>query len=96
LIAQVASSSLGRSSHRLYPVVYLLHGYSDNDTGWLQFGEANRIADQGIADGAIPPMILVMPDGGVSFYINNFDGSVRSLATIRPNTAISAASCMAP
>jgi S-formylglutathione hydrolase FrmB len=65
------------SSHRFYPVVYLLHGYSDNDTGWLQFGEANRIADEGIASGAIPPMILVMPDGGVSFYINNFDGSVR-------------------
>jgi S-formylglutathione hydrolase FrmB len=35
------------SSHRLYPVVYLLHGYSDNDTGWLQSGEANRIADEG-------------------------------------------------
>jgi S-formylglutathione hydrolase FrmB len=65
------------TSHRLYPVVYLLHGYSDNDTGWLQFGEANRIADEGIANGTIPPMILVMPDGGVSFYINNFDGSVR-------------------
>jgi S-formylglutathione hydrolase FrmB len=65
------------TSERSYPVVYLLHGYSDNDTGWLQFGEANRIADEGIANGTIPPMILVMPDGGVSFYINNFDGSVR-------------------
>ena len=65
------------SSHRLYPVVYLLHGYTDNDTGWLQFGEANRLADEGIASGAIPPMILVMPDGGVSFYINNFDNSLR-------------------
>jgi S-formylglutathione hydrolase FrmB len=64
-------------SQRYYPVVYLLHGYSDNDMGWLQFGEANRIADEGIANGTIPPMILVMPDGGVSFYINNFDGSVR-------------------
>lgn len=66
-----------QSSRRLYPVVYLLHGYSDNDTGWLQFGEANQIADEGIAHRTIPPMILVMPDGGVSFYINNSDGSVR-------------------
>lgn len=65
------------ASHRYYPVVYLLHGYTDNDTGWLQFGEANRIADEGIASGTIPPMILVMPDGGVSFYINNYDGSVK-------------------
>lgn len=65
------------TSNRFYPVVYLLHGYTDNDTGWLQFGEANQIADDGIANRAIPPMILVMPDGGVSFYINNHDGSVR-------------------
>ena len=26
-------------SQRSYPVVYLLHGYTDDHTGWLQFGE---------------------------------------------------------
>lgn len=65
------------TSDRKYPVVYLLHGYSDNDTGWLQFGEANQILDDGIANRTLPPMILVLPDGGVSFYVNNFDQSVR-------------------
>jgi enterochelin esterase-like enzyme len=65
------------TSQRFYPVVYLLHGYSDNDTGWLQFGEANQILDEGIANRSLPPMILVLPDGGVSFYINNYDNSVR-------------------
>jgi enterochelin esterase-like enzyme len=65
------------TSSRAYPVVYLLHGYTDDDTGWLQFGEADRLADRAIADGTIPPMILVMPDAGVSWYIDNFDGSVR-------------------
>lgn len=65
------------TSNRHYPVVYLLHGYSDDDTGWLQFGEANRIADHGIAHGEIPPMIIVMPDGGVSWYINNHAGNER-------------------
>lgn len=65
------------TSSRYYPVVYLLHGYSDNDMGWMQFGEAHLIADECIAKREIPPMILVMPDGGVSFYINNFDNSVR-------------------
>jgi enterochelin esterase-like enzyme len=65
------------TSQRYYPVVYLLHGYTDNDMGWVQFGEAQRIADEGIANGSIPPMILAMPDGGLSWYINNFDGSVR-------------------
>ena len=65
------------SSDRYYPVVYLLHGYTDNDTGWLQFGEANMIADDAIASREIPPMILVMPDAGLSWYINNYDGSVK-------------------
>jgi S-formylglutathione hydrolase FrmB len=62
------------TSERNYPVVYLLHGYSDDDTGWLQFGEINRLADKAIADGTIPPMIIVMPDGFVSFYMNSYDG----------------------
>jgi S-formylglutathione hydrolase FrmB len=62
------------TSERTYPVVYLLHGYGDDDTGWLQFGEINRQADKAIADGTIPPMIIVMPDGFVSFYMNSYDG----------------------
>lgn len=61
-------------SERNYPVVYLLHGYTDDNTGWLQFGEVNRYADQGIADGIIPPMIIVMPNGDSSWYINSYDG----------------------
>jgi enterochelin esterase-like enzyme len=62
------------SSERTYPVVYLLHGYTDDNTGWLQFGEINRYADKAIAEGTIPPMIIVMPNGDSSFYINSFDG----------------------
>ncbi len=65
------------TSSRYYPVVYLLHGMGDNEMGWMQFGEANLIADEAIATREIPPMILVMPDAGVSFYINNFDNSLR-------------------
>ena len=62
------------SSERTYPVVYLLHGFTDDNTGWLQFGEINRYADKVIADGTIPPMIIVMPNGDSSFYINSYDG----------------------
>ncbi|MBS1655273.1 MAG: esterase family protein, partial [Bacteroidetes bacterium] len=61
-------------SERSYPVLYLLHGYTDDNTGWLQFGEINRLADKAIADGTIPPMIIVMPNGDSSFYINSYDG----------------------
>ena len=61
-------------SERSYPVVYLLHGYTDDHTGWLQFGEVNRYTDKAIEEGTIPPMIIVMPNGDSSFYINSYDG----------------------
>ncbi|HRP30561.1 MAG TPA: alpha/beta hydrolase family protein [Agriterribacter sp.] len=61
-------------SQRSYPVVYLLHGYTDDNTGWLQFADINRLADRAIADGTIPPMIIVMPDADSSWYINSYDG----------------------
>jgi S-formylglutathione hydrolase FrmB len=61
-------------SQRSYPVLYLLHGYSDDETGWIQFGEANIIADKGIVYGDFPPCIIVMPDGKVSWYCNSYDG----------------------
>lgn len=64
-------------SQRTYPVVYLLHGYTDDNTAWLQFGEVNRYADKAIADGTIPPMIIVMPDADSSWYINSYDGKER-------------------
>lgn len=64
-------------SQRNYPVVYLLHGYTDDNTAWLQFGEVNRYADKAIADGTIPPMIIVMPDADSSWYINSYDGKER-------------------
>lgn len=61
------------TSERNYPVVYLLHGYSDDETAWLQNGEVSRIADEGIKNGTIPPMIIVMPDGKINWYINNYN-----------------------
>jgi enterochelin esterase-like enzyme len=65
------------TSERSYPVVYLLHGFTDDNTGWLQFGEINRYADKAIADGTIPPMIIAMPNGDSSWYINSYDGKER-------------------
>jgi S-formylglutathione hydrolase FrmB len=61
-------------SQRSYPIVYLLHGFSDDNTGWLQFGEINRYADKAIEDGTIPPMIIVTPNADSSWYINSMDG----------------------
>ncbi|HEY3389973.1 MAG TPA: alpha/beta hydrolase family protein [Prolixibacteraceae bacterium] len=66
-----------QTSQRNYPVVYLLHGYSDDETGWIQFGEANEIADKGIAEGAFPACIIIIPDGKVSWYCNSADSTDR-------------------
>jgi len=65
------------ASQRSYPVVYLLHGYSDNETAWVQFGEVNRVVDQAIASDEIPPAIIIMPDAKVTWYINNHTGTDR-------------------
>jgi S-formylglutathione hydrolase FrmB len=59
------------SSTRYYPVLYLLHGYTDDDSGWIQFGEVQHIADQEIALGSATPMIIIMPDAGVTWYIDD-------------------------
>lgn len=65
------------TSERTYPVVYLLHGLSGDNTQWLQWGEINRFADKAIAEGIIPPMIIIMPNANRGWYMNSFDGKVK-------------------
>ncbi len=65
------------TSNRRYPVVYLLHGYGDNETSWVQFGEADRTIDEGVRSGELAPCIVVMPNGGTSYFINDFRQQVR-------------------
>ena len=67
------------SSQRRYPVLYLLHGGGDDQTGWVQFGEVQHIADKEIRDGNATPMIIVMPDAntGRRGYFNDIRGDWR-------------------
>ena len=53
-------------SQRSYPVLYLLHGGGDDQTGWVQFGEVLHIADKAINEGKATPMIIVMPDANAT------------------------------
>src|SRR5438067_812035 len=46
-----------------YPVLYLLHGFSDAANAWTAVGRANVILDNLIAQGKAKPMIVVMPLG---------------------------------
>ncbi|MCC2671973.1 MAG: axe1-6A 4 [Armatimonadetes bacterium] len=51
-----------RGSKR-YPVLYLLHGFSDDASGWSAVGRAHVILDNLIARGKAKPMLVVMPLG---------------------------------
>ena len=60
-------------SERHYPVLYLLHGATDDHSGWIQFGEVLHIADKTIQQGKATPMIIVMPDADTKRmgYVNS-------------------------
>jgi enterochelin esterase-like enzyme len=53
----------GYSPQAKYPVLYLLHGAGDDETGWLKKGSAQAILDNLAADKKVRPMIVVMPNG---------------------------------
>lgn len=46
-----------------YPVLYLQHGYCENETSWPEQGRANFIMDNLIAEGKAKPFIIVMTYG---------------------------------
>jgi enterochelin esterase family protein len=46
-----------------YPVLYLLHGFSDDPSAWTAVGRAHVILDNLIARGQARPMLVVMPLG---------------------------------
>jgi enterochelin esterase-like enzyme len=51
------------AARQRYPVLYLLHGYSDDTTAWSSAGRANVILDNLLARKLAKPMIVVMPLG---------------------------------
>lgn len=67
------------TSQRSYPVLYLLHGGGDDQTGWVQFGEVLHITDKAIREGVATPMVIIMPDAktGQMGYFNNLKNDWR-------------------
>ncbi len=67
------------TSQRSYPVLYLLHGAGDDQSGWVQFGEVLHITDKAISEGKATPMIIIMPDAntGQRGYFNDISGEWR-------------------
>ena len=59
---------------RDYPVLYLLHGFTDNENTWVENGFVDKAVEQVILIDDIDEMIIVMPDGGLSWYVNQPNG----------------------
>jgi len=53
------------SSNEEYPVLYIMHGGGEDESGWAMQGKTNLILDNLIAEGKAKPMIVIMPDGNM-------------------------------
>jgi enterochelin esterase-like enzyme len=72
-----------------YPVLYLLHGWSDTAAGWTAVGQANFIFDNLIAEGKVKPMVVVMPLGyGDMKFVNSGHGVWDDDAMVDHNVAL--------
>jgi|WetSurMetagenome_2_1015567.scaffolds.fasta_scaffold21258_2 enterochelin esterase-like enzyme len=58
-----------------FPVLYLIHGGSDNEETWTKVGRANLIADNLIAQGKVKPMIIVMPYANTGLMMSKTFGT---------------------
>lgn len=64
---------------RRFPVLYIFHGSSEEESSWLSQGRLVEIMDNLIAQGLCEPMIVIAPNGDLdsqaSYYTMNFDCS---------------------
>jgi enterochelin esterase family protein len=54
-----------KNPNKKYPVLYLLHGWGEDENGWSVQGQLGNIMDGLIASGKAVPMIIVMPSGDI-------------------------------
>jgi S-formylglutathione hydrolase FrmB len=85
----VSSSILGRSvsycvalpadytvSATRYPALYFLHGLFENERSWGERG-GQEVLDGLASQGQVGKFLVLLPDGGKTFYINSVDGHER-------------------
>jgi enterochelin esterase-like enzyme len=72
-----------------YPVLYLLHGWSDYGDGWRTVGRADHILDSLMASGKAVPMIVVMPMGYGNYeFVQQGFGVWHEPAKVAENTKL--------
>jgi len=51
-----------QEQQRMYPVLYLYHGYGDTVYSWVNDGRIHQIMDNALAERRAVPMVVVIPD----------------------------------
>src|SRR5207247_9555104 len=86
----VSSSILGRSvdycvalpadynssAPARYPALYYLHGLFENERSWSERG-GQEVLDGLVKGAEVGKFLVVLPDGGKTFYVNSYDGRDR-------------------
>ena len=62
------------TGEKQYPVVYLLHGLSDDYSAWAQKGNMQIVVDELIGTGETCEMVIVMPNAGGADTHNTWNG----------------------
>jgi S-formylglutathione hydrolase FrmB len=57
-----------------YPLVYFLHGLHESSSRWLSDRGGASMFDNAIKEKKIPPLIVIVPDAGYSFYSDTLNG----------------------
>lgn len=56
-----------------YPVLFLLHGYGNNEKQWIRDGKIQNFMDNYLNSGWIKPFIIVMPFADTSMYVGKYE-----------------------
>lgn len=59
---------------RKYPILYLLHGMMDTNTGWYERGHVRDVMDQLLASDEAVEMVIVTPNAGGNIYEGAWNG----------------------
>src|SRR6266436_5116166 len=62
--------SIPKRSDATGGIMFILHGFSENQNAWVTKGHINQAADHLIAAGEIPPILIIMPGSGDNWYLD--------------------------
>ena len=62
----------GYDGQTTLPVLYMLHGYGDDNNSWLDKGDLAALTSNAITNGEVGKMVVITPDAKQTFYCNGY------------------------